>query len=79
MSDRSEQFPPADEGRLDRRVGRPESERVDEAVKLAKRMAAVAGKQRADTMAQACYMLLCCAAMTAAKLAELNGALPPAA
>lgn len=48
------------------RVGRPVSERVDEAVKLAKRMAAVAGKQSADTMAQACYMLLCCAAMTEA-------------
>lgn len=28
MSDRSETRPPADEGRLDRRVGRPESERA---------------------------------------------------
>ena len=34
-----------------------------EAVKLAKRMAKAAGPQRADTMASACYMLLCTAAM----------------
>lgn len=64
--ERSEPMAPAVGLPVEQRVGRPVPERVDEAVKLAKRMAAVAGRQRADTMAQACFMLLCCATMTAA-------------
>lgn len=66
MKHEHETVQPAPVGQVEREVGRPVSEHVDEAVKLAKRMAAVAGKQRADTMAQACFMLLCCATMTAA-------------
>lgn len=36
----------------------------DEAVTLARKMARAAGPQRASTMGQAAYMLLCLAAMT---------------
>jgi hypothetical protein len=35
----------------------------DAAARLAKHMAKAAGSQRADTMARACYMLLCTAAL----------------
>lgn len=34
-----------------------------EAIKLAQRMAKAAGKQKADVMGRACYLLLCCAAL----------------
>jgi hypothetical protein len=44
-------------------VGRLEPERDDEAVKLAHKMARAAGPQKALVMAQACYMLLCTAAL----------------
>jgi hypothetical protein len=47
-----------------RPVGRLEPERDDEAVRLAHKMAKAAGPQKATTMARACYMLLCTAAMT---------------
>lgn len=66
MKHKHETGQPAPVGQVKRGGGQPVSEHADEAVKLAKRMAAVAGKQRADTMAQACFMLLCCATMTAA-------------
>lgn len=48
---------------LDRQVGRLEPERDDEAVRLAHKMARAAGPQKARVMAQACYMLLCTAAL----------------
>jgi hypothetical protein len=48
---------------VDQPVGRPVPELLDDAVRLANRMAKAAGPQRADTMARACYMLLCTAAL----------------
>lgn len=63
MRDENETKPPADEGRLDLPVGRPVPERDDEAVTLARRMAKAAGPQKARVMAQACYMLICTAAL----------------
>ena len=53
----------ADAGRLQRRVGRPVDEHDDEAARLAHKMAKAAGPQKARVMAQACYMLICTAAL----------------
>jgi hypothetical protein len=39
-------------------------ERDDEAARLAHKLAKAAGPQTAEVMGRACYMLLCCAAMT---------------
>lgn len=50
--------------RLQRPVGRQVEQCSDEAVRLAHKMARAAGPQKARLMAQACYMLLCTAAMT---------------
>jgi hypothetical protein len=50
---------------FERPVGRLEPEREDEAARLAQKMAKAAGPQKARVMAQACYMLLCTAALTA--------------
>ena len=47
----------------ERPVGRLLPERADAAVRLAHKMARAAGPQKATTMAQACYMLLCVAAL----------------
>lgn len=52
-------------GPLDATVGRPETGRDDAAARLAHKMAKAAGPQKARVMAQACYMLICTAAMTA--------------
>lgn len=54
---------PADDGRVDRTVGRLVEQRTDEAVRLAHKMARAAGPQKAHVMAQACYMLICTAAL----------------
>ena len=45
---------------LESRVVAP---RDDEAVRLARRMAKAAGPQKARVMAQAAYMLICCASL----------------
>lgn len=63
MRDENETMPLADEGPVQRTVGRPVPERDDEAVTLARRMAKAAGPQKARVMAQACYMLICTAAL----------------
>jgi len=39
------------------------SDAEEEAIALAKKMAKAAGPQKAETMARACYMLLCTSAM----------------
>lgn len=44
-------------------VGRPVEQRDDEAARLAHKMAKAAGPQKARVMAQACYMLICTAAL----------------
>ena len=62
-------MPAADAGPAERGVGRPQPERDDEAARLAHKMAKAAGPQKARVMAQACYMLLC----TAALVADPNG------
>lgn len=49
---------------VDRHVGRLAPERDDEAARLAHKMTKAAGPQKALVMAQACYMLLCTAALT---------------
>lgn len=51
-------------GPMQRPVGRQVEQCSDEAVRLAHKMARAAGPQKARLMAQACYMLLCTAAMT---------------
>lgn len=48
---------------VDRPVRQLQQERADEVAALAKKMARAAGPQKVDTMARACYMLLCTAAM----------------
>lgn len=54
----------AGQGPVERGIGRPVPERDDEAALLARKMAKAAGPQKARVMAQACYMLLCTAALT---------------
>lgn len=56
--------PPAVGAHFERPVGRPAPARDNEAVRLAHKMTKAAGPQKASVMAQACYMLLCTAAMT---------------
>lgn len=64
MPENKRAMTPADDGPVERPVGRPAPERDDEAARLAHKMAKAAGPQKARVMAQACYMLLCTAAMT---------------
>lgn len=59
-----QQDTPAVVGPLDATVGRLATERDDEAARLAHKMAKAAGPQKARVMAQAAYMLVCCAALT---------------
>lgn len=54
---------PAEVGQVQRPVGRPVPERDGEAARLAHKMAKAAGPQKARVMAQACYMLICTAAL----------------